>query len=252
MKKVVVIILIILLGTSIVILNNMNVSTDESFGKVQVPNKNLAMPNLSTATYIGGGTYRLYDSNGIIIDYNENNGYHMINGVATSNIVIYYIDEITMNIEYGSTYYVKYHYVSGSAKSSLGNNILGSMNYRTETTPSAIRLSNVNGATFTVDNEPNNQRGIRADIKAGDIFDNLTFRVQVEKGDKATTYVVPKLISLYKDNLTLQQKREIGLGAFNGITNIVNTINGFTETVQNLFNNVINFFKGIVEFFGFG
>src|SRR5690554_5987153 len=44
---------------------------------------NLAVHDLEGKEYLGGGNYRLYNNNGITVDYNVNNGIRTINGTWT-------------------------------------------------------------------------------------------------------------------------------------------------------------------------
>lgn len=161
--------------------------------KQQLRGYNLAIPDLEGKEYLGNGVYRLIDDWGITIDYNVFNGYHIVNGQPTGDHTIYYIDEITMDIQQGLSYYVKYEYISGST-----NGFNSAFNYRTYTTPTLITLNQENGNSFLVDYEPSLTAGIRTDMKTNHIYDNLTFKVQVEKGDTATPYTVPGQIPQYK------------------------------------------------------
>src|SRR5690554_2808763 len=64
--------------------NKLQVETMFEMFKRELRGYNLAMPDLSNATDLGGGNYRLYNNNDITIDYNVYNGEYNVNGSPSS------------------------------------------------------------------------------------------------------------------------------------------------------------------------
>ena len=150
-----------------------------------LPGVNLAIPDLSTATYLGDGVYRLYNKNGITIDYNVYNGNFVMNGSLTIT-TLGDIFRIPM-LEDGLTYTISAQEISGTKTGLFAVYIR---------TPLQLLLTMVpNQNTFVAGN--NNNYIILSDFSIGSVFDNYTFIIQLEKGDTATPYTLPGQIPEY-------------------------------------------------------
>src|SRR5690625_1180363 len=82
--------------------------------KQQLRGYNLAMPDLEGKEYLGNGVYRVYNINGITIDYNVYNGIWTINGTSSA-----ITQEILFNIETNTEYTLSYIAVSGTLTGGL-------------------------------------------------------------------------------------------------------------------------------------
>src|SRR5690554_3464057 len=140
---------------------------------------NLASPDLEGKEYLGNGVYRLYNGNGVTLDYNIYNGVFTINGTTTARL-----NYILFNIEQNTEYILSYFAVSGTL---TGTNFRFWL-YSPEAT--LFRLDNENidkQYTFTT----TTQNQLRVDTPSGRTFNNYQFKLQLEKGDTATSYEVP-------------------------------------------------------------
>src|SRR5690554_6284356 len=70
---------------------------------VKENSKNLASPDLDGKEYLGDGVYRLYNANGITIDYEVYSGIFTFNGIA-SRSVVYDLVEVEQDTEYNLSY----------------------------------------------------------------------------------------------------------------------------------------------------
>lgn len=141
--------------------------------------KNLAVPDLTGKEYLGDGVYRLYNDNGITIDYNVYNGEYKINGTSTA-----YFSVIIFNILPDTEYTLSYIAVSGTLTD-------GSFNIPVFS-PSILIIQqlqeNINKqSTFTT----TRQTTLRFETGSGRTFDNYAFKLKLEQGDTATPYEVP-------------------------------------------------------------
>lgn len=235
MNKIFIVLLFILLGTSLIVIMNIKGTTDNSFNIVYENNKNVVLPDLTNDIEIINGLYRIYDSNGITIDYNVYNGIYTINGTVITSPVIYFTNEpIIQPLEIVS---MSMFYVSGSTSGNF-NWLLGDIgNFAIKNY--TVKRENV----FTTENSTNNTRRLRIYLTNGTIFDNYQIKLQLEKGSQVTNYVVPKLIPIYKDNLTYDEKQQIGMGAFEGIPKIIRTINNILKPVTDFVNGLLSIFS---------
>jgi hypothetical protein len=158
--------------------------------KQQLRGYNLAMPDLSTATDLGGENYRLYDDRGITIDYNINSGIWTINGTTTGQSGSF-IHLNAFFIEPNTQYSISYYAVSGTLTGgALVINI-------TSPTINVILQDEENidkQNTFTT----TSQTLLRISAQVGRTFNNYQFKLKLEKGDTATPYTVPGQIPQYK------------------------------------------------------
>ena len=232
MNKIFIVLLFILLGSSLIVVNNIKGTTENSFNVVYENNKNIALPDLTNKTEIIDGLYRLNDNNGITIDFNVYNGNYIINGTKTSNFSYIFTDYIPIG-----TYTMSYHYVSGSTVSNtlyLGNSGAWNINININTSNYMQSMKRTN--------TQNNQTRLYLDFAETTSFNNYTFKIQFEKGSTATPYVVPKLVPMYQDNLTMEEKQQIGFGAFGGVTQIIKTINDIIKPVGDFINGILSWF----------
>lgn len=237
MNKVLIVIMFILLGTSLIVVSNMNKGVENSFTIEYQNNKNLLFPDLEGRQEISVGLYRLYNANGITLDYQIYSGKYLMNGTATNNGII---DLMSLqpynNLEYTSTIYI----IDGSYVGSLWFKISQG---RDNVSYMQNQLYNYDGLdkksiTATLPNYIKPMILYNTDYT----YYNLQFKIQLEKGDISTSYVVPKLIPVYKDNLTQQEKNDIGLGAFGGISKIIKTINDIIKPVGDFINGLLSLF----------
>lgn len=229
MKKIFIVLLFILLGTSLIVLNSIKGTTEQSFTIKYVNNKNVSLPDLTGKTEIIDGMYRYYNENGLTIDYNIYNGIWNFNGTTTSHVGIKLFD-ILPDTQYTLTYLA------------INGTLTGGLYFLTHPPTLAIggqvnqNIDKIFRFNITT------QTQFRIDISSGTSFLNYQFKLQIEKGSISTQYVVPKLIPVYIDNLTQQEKNEIGLGAFGGITKIIKTINDIIKPVGDFINGILSWF----------
>lgn len=207
-------------------------------------NRNMAMPDYANATPLSGFNYRFYNANGITIDYNITNGQYEINGTQTDDITV---NIAQINTENGTKYTLSYIYISGSG--------LFTTNWISPN-------QNINDAVSIHDNTvtliSQGQTTLRFYFfQIGKIFDNFTFKLQLEKGSIATPYKVPKS-GPYSD---------IDIGQFGLTTNQFQTyydlyleaVRFESENVearqdtggyQNIFKSIINGVKNLMQEMG--
>ena len=142
-------------------------------------NRNHAMPDLTGATEISAGVYRIINETNETTDYNVNNGEYIVNkpsGITSVNI--------NLNIlEIGKEYTLSYYYISGLADQ---------IRIVQGTNPNQNYLINnadyqyFHTITFTAQ-----YTNLRFVILSFSQYDNLTFKLQLEKGSTATPYQRP-------------------------------------------------------------
>ena len=148
---------------------------------------NLAVPDLEGKEYLGDGVYRLYDGNGVTIDYNVFNGIFTYNGTSSAGW-----QHTLFNIEQNTEYTLSYIAVSGTLTGGRLNIIISSPN----TNVLFQNNENVNKqSTFIT----TTQDILRTDFSDGRIFNNYQFKLQLEKGSTATPYTVPAPFLLPND-----------------------------------------------------
>ena len=167
--------------------NKLQVETMFEMFKQQLRGYNLAMPNLEGKEYLGDGVYRLYDNNGITIDYNVYNGYYIMNGTSTTTGLgaVFKIPQL----EKGLTYTVSRQVISGTKT--------GNLNIYISAPVQQLLHNNQNQNTFVAGT--NHENILFSDLSTiGTVFNDYTFILQIEKGDTATPYTVPGQIPQYK------------------------------------------------------
>lgn len=166
--------------------NLIQVETMFEMFKQQLRGYNLSKPDLSTATDLGGGNYRLYNGDGITVDYNVSSGIWTFNGTSTLTL-----GNVLFNIEQNTQYTLSYIAVSGTL--SGGQLLLG------VSSPYTVVL-NQNNQNADKQNTfvTTTQDRFRFDIPSGTTFTNYQFKLQLEKGSTATPYTVPGQIPQYK------------------------------------------------------
>ena len=164
--------------------NNSYVWQGKGWKKINIySNINLASPDLTVATYLGGGDYRIYDDRGITLDYNVYSGIFNINGSLVNGFDIW-----LFNIQKNTQYTASYVSVSGTLSGTLSRNYFRIVRDYPVTTiiiQSDENISKENIFTTTTEN----QVGFR--FGPNQIFNNYQFKLQLEKGDTATPYQVP-------------------------------------------------------------
>ena len=160
-------------------------------GEVQIkdlPGANLAIPDLSTATDLGGGNYRLYNDFGITLDYNVYNGVWTFNGTSNFSGYVYLpivltdeVDNATLITLYQSGY-VTFDSAQWVVKT-LGNIITYHIFGIEDKTTSRLINDKISSIGFFV--------GLNTE------FQNYQINLQLEKGSTATPYTVPGQIPQY-------------------------------------------------------
>ena len=179
--------LLLILGVFVIPIFSFNLQAQED-EIIDYSNKNLAVPDLAGKEYLGDGVYRLYDDNGITIDYNVNNGIYTMNGIGNT------VRLILFNIEKNTEYTLSYIYVTGTLTG--GNIIFEGQDPQMQVI--TVKESNYNE---NIENTFNTNEQTRIDLVIGSsirTFNNFQYKVQLEKGDTATPYTVPGQIPQYK------------------------------------------------------
>lgn len=210
-------------------------------------NRNTAMPDLTGKTEISAGVYRLYDVNGITIDYEINNGIYNFNGTVMYGDNIYIFSNIEQSIEYTISYIA----VSGSLTG--GSMALGILYpyYR------AIRQETNTNLDMKDTFITTTQDIFVYYSAAGRTFDNYKFKLQLEKGDTVTPYQVPtngpySNLDVGEFNLTPEQIEMY----YDLYLEAVRFENENIEAgkdpggYQNIFKSIINGVKGLIESMG--
>ena len=168
-------------------------------------NRNMAMPDLSTATDLGDGNYRLYNQFDIILDYNVNSGVYTLNGtIGTGQNVRILMGSVIGWVE-GNTYTSSINVLSTNSHSGSSTFETISINTGGNYSPYWVAdFRNVlNGGVMssTYSNQNNssfNLRLFKGSSHNPSIFTDWQFTLQIEKGDTATPYTVPGQIPQYK------------------------------------------------------
>lgn len=142
-------------------------------------NRNITMPDLSTATDLGGGDYRLYNTNGITLDYNTFSGIYTINGTS-----IVYMEIDIFNILPNTEYAVSYIAISGSLSGGRLNIYVAN--------PFLLVIYQLNENTSKQNTFlTTNQTRFIFLIDVGRTFINYQFKLQLEHGSTVTPYQIP-------------------------------------------------------------
>lgn len=234
MNKVLIVLMIILLGTSLIVLTNTNKGVESSFDIEYQNNKNIALPNIEGKTELTIGVYRVIEQSGITVDYDIFSGIWTINGTASTNVWI-----LQKAFEENEIYNVSYYYVSGTMTNSMAIGFYD------------IYTSGVGGFISSGTDNYTQNKNVKSEQNAIQLliipigssnYNNYKFKIQLEKGSISTSYTVPKLIPVYKDNLSIEEKQTIGFGAFGGVTQIIKTINNIIKPVNDFINGILNLF----------
>lgn len=209
----------------------------QSYHEVSYPNNNLALPDLNGKTEITHDVIRLYDSNGITIDYNINNGNYILNGTSNDSMFLYLtqlpiiqsLQNITRSI----------YYVSGT------QNTTTSFAWSMEMTDISkneifINSNNINQNATTSANIDGHR--LRFYVFGNRTFNDYTFKLQLSKGSYVLPYVVPKETIIYAHNQDYTALTEIGSVA---ITSLTGFINGF-KVVGDILQTLVQFQQTVV------
>lgn len=146
-------------------------------------NRNMASPDLTDKEHLGYGVYRLYDDNGVSLDYNVYNGFWLFNGTVTSQFVISFTDYITIGLLTAQMLEI-----SGTSSVSFTGWSFGSSSLAAGRIYFNHSTNKVKTKTFDKITLFSN---LRFDITNGTIFDNYRFKLQLEQGTTATPYQIP-------------------------------------------------------------
>lgn len=211
---------------------NINYNLDESYlhyypvkkggllnSLVKENSKNLASPDLSTATYLGNGLYRLYDLNGITLDYNVYSGVFTAQKTeitATTIQTSFFIS----NVDTTQDVFVSFILIENTNPLDYFPIL---QQYVGSTWQKEWSILRENNGQATITTALSDFR-ILFDTKT---YNTFKFKLQIEKGDTATPYQVPYIPALKID--------------FKG-TNQVEYINPFKEQIIEIndINNVNN------------
>lgn len=151
-----------------------------------IDNKNLLLPDLTGKIDLGKGDFRLYGDNQNYFDYNIYTGIYTVNGVVN----------IGYNNQFYKDFYLKqftysFYYVSGTF---TGDNF--NFNYFNLLGDASSGIQDVSYSNKSV---------VRPNLKniyfvfTDRTFENYKFKLQLEKGDIATSYEPPLVsLSLYQ------------------------------------------------------
>jgi len=137
---------------------------------------NLAVPDLEGKEYLGDGIYRLYDNDGITVDYNIYNGVFEWNGTATRNLSFPLANNNTLGELTAQLIYVDGDFIR-----------VGGVGWLFANTDDLGRIyfNGVGGYIKTSVKD-----GISDDLfftmNSGTSYNNFKFKLQLEKGDTAT------------------------------------------------------------------
>ena len=163
--------------------NKSNINEIKEIYPYGAPTKNLAMPNLMGKTEISAGVYRLYDENGITIDYDYWTGEYNLNGTTISQGGL----KVTQDFVIHSTHTYSYKYISGTKSSIFSTQFYSAPDDLFNIVVSA-------NDTYSNTQSVSNRVGfINIYFESlGTTFTNYKFKLQLEKGTTATDYVVPQ------------------------------------------------------------
>jgi len=171
--------------------NKLQVETMFEMFKRQLRGYNLGKPGLTDKTDLGGGVYLINNNHGITLTYNINDGIWTLNG-TTSGIVTSatLFMSTTTDIGIVSATYIR---VGGT-----NNSNDGTVHIRLTDLPIAVNIG-LNQNNQVINGYQNNQSSsMYIRLVNGVTFDNLQFKLQIEKGSTATPYTVPGQIPAYK------------------------------------------------------
>ena len=155
--------------------------------------KNLAVPDLTGKPEISDGVYRLYDANGVTIDYDYWTGEFIFNGTATGDITTNFSSELPLGV------YVIKSYSSTPSNGSF--RILGSLLGGAQNRPQVGETSYTDGITTI--------KGIDFWIYMGYVMSNMRVKVQIEAGTEATDYELPIENANVPVSMETRTKREV-------------------------------------------
>ena len=162
--------------------------------------KNLAVPDLTGKPEISEGVYRLYDNNGVTIDYEYWTGEFTINGEVIGSVINY---TMTIGLSIAIDTWASAIYVSGGfvSPTSIDNISFYSNPYNNNRilTFKASNQSKFIGAFHS----------LLLQLRQGQIFTNYKFKLQLEKGVEATDYELPIENANVPVSMETRTKREV-------------------------------------------
>ena len=168
-------------------------ATDYEPGQGQSYEVNLGknLLSLGTTTFDANGVTVTVDADGTLtLDGTATSSYNQSNKIRVVN---------TPKIVLGETVTYSYHYISGSVDSEASTAVnlrsdTTSTGYQYQLNASSIRLNSANASTTfqTVDTGSTKRAGFVTYVQilfpSGRVFNNLKFKLQLEKGSSATSY----------------------------------------------------------------
>ena len=149
--------------------------------------KNLAIPDLIGKEYLGGGVYRLYNSNGITIDYNVYSGIWNVNGSPNVTLELKFTNNITLG-ELSAQIIV----VGGALNSTADGWMFAGFS---DPNVNRITWNGSYGGYIKTSIKTNSHTDIFLTFTQGNTFDDFRFKLQLEKGDTATAYTLPMYVT---------------------------------------------------------
>lgn len=165
---------------------------------------NLAAPDLEGKQYLGNNEYRLLNESGITIDYNVYSGVISINGTSNSNINYDLQSEFSVGVLSPPNIY-SYYYVNGSV--TINKFFVITTHFYSQA--NRMEINSTNYMNYNEQTLLDEIIRVQFNIRSGDTFNNLQFKLQLEIGDTATDYQVPLE--------AIEQHIELGNGDGTGI-----------------------------------
>jgi hypothetical protein len=156
--------------------------------------KNLAVPDLTGKPEISEGVYRLYDVNGVTIDYDYWTGEFIFNGTTSSYIVTNFSATLPLGV-----YTIKSYIIQGEPSQAF--KVLGTLSGGAQNRPMAGETSYTDGI--------NTIKSVDFWIATDYVMNNMRVKVQIEKGVEATDYELPIENANVPVSMETRTKREV-------------------------------------------
>ena len=156
--------------------------------------KNLAVPDLTGKPEISEGVYRLYDVNGVTIDYDYWTGEFIFNGTTSYDIVTNFSATLPLGV-----YTIKSYIIQGEPSQAF--KVLGTLSGGAQNRPMAGETSYTDGI--------NTIKSVDFWIATDYVMNNMRVKVQIEKGVEATDYELPIENANVPVSMETRTKREV-------------------------------------------
>lgn len=177
------------------------IMTSNTYAIETYSNENLAKPDITGKVEIEPNVYRIYNQNGITIDYNIINGYFTMNGTSITSALGKVFDIPVL--QNGINHTISKIHISGTKTNQLNIYIAEPIQ--------VILLDYQNDNTF-ISGIDNNQI-IFSDVLIGNTFNNYVFKLQIEEGTTVTDYKVPIYNVNTFDKIYTYADYEVGPGS---------------------------------------